>query len=201
MDDPFTQSRINSRSENVHHCWQYSMYTFVSMHAKSMVQAIKSCYSKRNPRDCNKLTLIGRRSIFADPRAIRATGNIHHVAYLSNLIEEAVVVSPHKALFMRSTTAKDLSEALTGNPDLRKFSLQYRKSGPNGRKSDLTSSKPIDLAANLRAGKLNAIAARLPESQANLLETQINVEVLGIDGSVHENVPSMKISKICKTIF
>ena len=57
---------------------------------------------------------------------------------------------------------------------------------------------PVDLAANLRAEKFNAIIARAPEGQATLLKSQVNVEVLGIEGSVHENVPQVIIQEICR---
>ena len=141
---------------------------------------------------------IGRRGLFSDEGAIIAHGNITHFLQLKHLVAEAVVISPHRALFIPFASAKVFSEALTSSAELRKISLQYRKSGPHGASHNLNFALPVDLAANLRAEKLNAIIARAPEGQATLLKSQVNVEVLGIEGSVHENVPQVIIQEICR---
>ena len=174
-----------------------SMRTFTDMHTIGMIHAIKAKCEQISP---GGQFYIGRRKMFADPRAIIATGNIHHIIHMYNLFEEAVVISPHKALFIPCATVKDFNSALSSSPELRKCTLRYRKSGPNGTRKDTQFARPIDLAANLRAEKLTALAARLPESQANLLRTQINIEVLGIDGSNYEDIPKIMFEEICKIL-
>ena len=191
-----SRSRGSSTEQNMYTIVG-SMHTYTDMHTIGMIHAIKANYEKISPG--GKL-YIGRRKMFADPRAIIATGNIHHILHMYNLFEEAVVISPHKALFIPCATAKEFNAALSSSPELRKCTLRYRKSGPFGQRNDLQFARPADLAANLRAEKLTALAARLPDSQGTLLRTQINIEILGIEGSNYEHIPKIMLDEICKIL-
>ena len=68
------------------------------------VRAIETGYGKKSP---GGKIFIGRRKIFADPRAIIATRHIHHILHMYNMIGEALVLSTHKTLFIPSATAKN----------------------------------------------------------------------------------------------
>jgi len=139
--------------------------------------------------------IIGRKSMFADNNTIIAEGNIHQFTALCPLVEECVLVSPNKALFTPKVSVNAFSTALTDSDVLRTLGLRYRKSGPL--KGDVFA-RPKALLSHVRAEKHNAYISRLPPNEASLLRLQAHIEVLGIDGSNHEELPNKIMRKIAE---
>jgi len=153
---------------------------------RALISKIKAEFGGEN-------MIIGRRGMFNDNNTIIAEGSIAQITALCPLVEECVLVSPSKALFTPKASAETFSNVLTESDDLRTLVLRYRKSGPL---KGTIFARPKVLPNHLRAERHNAFISRLPLSEASLLKLQVNIEVLGIDGSSHEELPKKIMNKI-----
>ena len=155
---------------------------------RARVQWIKSEFGDPN-------MLIGRESLFNDPDSIIAEGSLEQFIALSPMVEECVLVSPHKALFTPKAGAEAFSRALTDSDLLRTINLRYRRSGPLG---GAIFARPKALASHVAAERHNAFISRLPKNEAALLKLEAHIEVLGIDGSNHGDIPAKIMDKIAQ---
>ena len=137
--------------------------------------------------------IIGRKSMFADNNTIIAEGTITQFTALCSLVEECVLVSPNKALFYPKVSAQTFSNVLTDSEELRTLGLRYRKSGPL---KGTIFARPKTLPSHMRAEKHNAYISRLPPNEASLLRLQAHIEILGIDGSNYDELPTKIMFKI-----
>ena len=141
----------------------------------------------------NDSILVGHGGMFGDSTNIVAEGNIKQILALKPLMEACVLISPGKAVFLPGAPAVDFVKLLSTSEDLTTMSLKYRKSGAL---KGQPFAKPALLQEHVRAERLKKYTSRLPATEAIRLNSQVHIEVLGIEGCNHPGLASKIISKL-----
>ena len=142
--------------------------------------------------------------MFGDKNAILFDGNATQIGRLARVcpdtvsLGEFIFVTPGKSLCNPFHSAEVLAGALAAEDTLHGNSFRYRKSGPQ--KGDFFA-RPAVLREHIAAKKARARAMRLPGPEADKLNRQVIIEVLGLDASNHEDLPDKIMQKTSEIHF
>jgi len=137
--------------------------------------------------------LVGRQCLFKDPNGVLIEGTTKQVSNLKNCYRECILISPHKAVCIPKVSADDICNTLTANESMHTALLRYRRSGPM-RGAIFAKAKAI--REHVLAKKQLSYAARAPATEASLLHSQAQLEVLQYESISYSGLPQKIVDKI-----
>ena len=194
------RSPASSKKEGYRSTIHGQTQTFVQCHYSAIIQWIKSFVLEIQGTDfagnigpIGRECIVGRIGLFTEQHAVIANCDASKFHLLFAQCVEAVVVSPNKMIIIPTGTGDQLSTLLTENEALANVTIKFRQSSTHKGKE---FAKPNKLPDHLRATRLQNLVHRMPQHKAELLRSQVQIEVFGINGQHNDNTAEKIIEAI-----
>ena len=200
MDNQSREPRLPENKNGFRSTIYGQIQSFVKCYVSAVVKVVKAFVftiqgtdSEGNSGPIGLECIIGRLGLYTDPWTVIANCDASKFHQLYVQCEEAVVVSPNKLIITPTGSGNQLSTLLTENEALANVTIRFRQSSPHGGKE---FAKPNKLPDHVRATRIQNMGNRLSQQRVELVRSQVQVEIPGINGQHNDDT----VDKIIEAI-